>query len=102
MSPRDRDDEFDDELEDEFEYRIRRQRARIEEGRKEKGESFWRYLGLIGVVGWSVVLPMVVGLLAGRWIDRSYGTGYAWTVGLLLFGLVMGCVNAWRSITKEH
>jgi len=102
MSAFDRDDELDDELEDEFEYRIRRQRARIDEGRKEKGESFWRYLGLIGVVGWSVVLPMVVGLLAGRWIDRSYGTGYAWTVGLLLFGLVMGCVNAWRSITKEH
>jgi len=97
MSARDRDDE----LEDEFEVRIRRQCARIEKGREERGEFFWQYLGLIGVVGWSVVLPMVVGLLVGRWIDRGYGTGYAWTMGLLLFGLFMGCLNAWRSITKE-
>ncbi|MHC4249690.1 MAG: AtpZ/AtpI family protein [Planctomycetota bacterium] len=102
MSARDRDDELDDELEDEFEYRIKRQCARIEKGRHGQGDAFWQYLGLIGVVGWSVVLPMVVGLFVGRWIDRRYETGYAWTIGLLLFGLFMGCLNAWRSITKEH
>ncbi len=101
MSARDRND-LDDELEDEFEIRIRRQCARIEKGREERGDSFWLYLGLIGVVGWSIVLPMVVGLMVGRWIDRSYGTGYTWTMGLLLFGLFMGCLNAWRSITKER
>ena len=92
----------DDELEDEFEVQVRHQTARIERGKKEKGESFWLYVGLIGVVGWSVVVPMVLGVLLGVWLDRRLGTGYTWTMGLLVFGLGMGCFNAWRSITKEQ
>ena len=95
-----RDDE--DELEDEFEARVRRQRELIEGGRREKGESFWRYVGLIGVVGWSVVVPMALGVLLGVWLDRKYGTGSRWTLALLLVGLCIGCVNAWRMITKEQ
>jgi len=90
-----------DELDDEFEVQIARQSARIERGKKEKGDSFWMYVGLIGVVGWSVVLPMLIGVLLGQWIDRRYGTGYVWTLSLMAFGLCMGCYNAWRSVTKE-
>ena len=95
-----KDDE--DELEDEFEARVRRQRELMEKGREEKGQSFWRYVGLIGVVGWSVVVPMVLGVLLGLLLDRKLGTGFRWTLGLLLFGLCIGCVNAWRMITKEQ
>ena len=91
----------DDELEDEFETRVARQRARIEEGRREKGQSFWSYVGLIGTVGWSVVVPMIVGVLLGRWIDHGSG-GWRWTLGLLVLGLFIGCLNAWRSISKEQ
>ena len=91
----------DDELEDEFETTVRKQRERIEEGRKEKGQSFWHYVGLIGVVGWSVVLPMVIGGFLGAWLDGRYETGSKWTFGLLMLGLLAGLFNAWRSITKE-
>jgi ATP synthase protein I len=97
MCARDRDDE----LEDEFEAGVQRQRELIERGRREHGQSFWRYVGLIGVVGWSVVVPMAIGVLLGLWIDRKYHTGSRWTLILLLFGLCIGCVNAWRMITKE-
>ena len=92
----------DDELEDEFETCVRRQRERIENGRRRKGQSFWLYLGLIGTVGWSIVVPMVLGILLGLWIDRKFGGGYKWTLGLLTFGLGMGCFNAWRLISKEQ
>ena len=97
-----RDKENEDELEDEFEVRVQRQRARIEKGRREEGRSFWSYLGLIGAVGWSVVVPMTLGVLLGLWLDRKYGSGTKWTLGLLVFGLVVGCLNAWRLISKEH
>jgi len=96
------DDDKDDELEDEFEIRVRRQRMRIEKGRREKGRSFWSYLGLSGVVGWSVVVPMILGVLLGVWLDRKYGSGSKWTLGLLLFGLTVGCLNAWRMISREQ
>ena len=91
-----------DELEDEFETTVHRQRRRIEQGRREKGRSFWSYVGLIGMVGWSVVVPMVLGTLLGLWLDRKFGTGFKWTLGLMVFGLGMGCLNAWRSVTKDQ
>ena len=91
----------DDELEDEFEIRVQRQCARIEQGRREKGESFWSYVGLIGTIGWSVVVPMLLGAVLGLWLDRKFETGSRWTLGLLVFGLSIGCLNAWRTITKE-
>jgi len=92
----------DEELEDEFEARLRSRRRLMEKGRGESGRSFWSYLGLIGVVGWSVVVPMVLGILAGLWLDRRFGTGYKLTLGLMLLGLFVGCLNAWRMITREQ
>ena len=92
----------DDELEDEFEARVRRQRALIEKGRRERGQSFWGYVGLIGAVGWSVAVPMVLGVLLGLWLDRKFQAGSKCTLVLLLLGLSIGCINAWRTITKEQ
>lgn len=96
MSARD-----DEELEDEFAVSVRRQRKRIEKARRMKDLSFWRYVGLIGAVGWSVVVPMGLGALLGLWLDRRYATGTTWTLALLVAGLAMGCLNAWRTINKE-
>jgi len=92
----------DEELEDEFEARLRSRRRLMEKGRGESGRSFWSYLGLIGVVGWSVVVPMVLGILAGLWLDRRFEAGYKWTLALMLLGLCIGCLNAWRMITREQ
>jgi len=91
----------DEELEDEFELRVARQRERIEQGRREKDRSFWRYVGLIGSVGWGVVVPLLLGALLGLWLDRKLDTGSKLTFGLLVFGLFIGCLNAWRTMTKK-
>lgn len=92
----------DDDFEDEFETTIRQRRTLIEKGRKEEGASFWNYVGLIGAVGWAVVVPMLAGIAAGLFLDKKTGGGYAWTLGLLLTGLCMGCFNGWRIINKER
>ena len=92
----------DDDLDDEFQAKVQSRSKLIERGKREKGQSFWGYVGLIGTVGWSVVVPMLLGILLGRWIDRSAGTPYQWTLGLLCLGLALGCYNAWRMVTKEH
>ncbi len=90
-----------DELEDEFEVIVRRQGVRIEKGRREKDKFFWKYVGLIGTVGWSVVVPMLIGVLVGVWLDRKFDVSM-WTLGLLILGLAMGCWNAWRTVTREQ
>lgn len=58
--------------------------------------SVSRRLAQIGVLGWITVIPMLVGIFAGRWLDRTYHTGIFWTAPLLMLGAALGCWSAWR------
>lgn len=69
---------------------------------KQKQGRFWFGLGMFGLVGWSVAVSTLVGILIGIWIDTKYRSRYSWTLMLLFFGLVMGCVNAWFWIRRER
>ena len=61
--------------------------ARPSGARPASSMTFWRGLGLVGSVGWMVVLPALLGAFLGRWIDRRSGTGIFWTLSLLFVGL---------------
>jgi ATP synthase protein I len=84
--------------EDPFVTEVHRQAERARRGR---ALTFWSGLGLAGSVGWMVSLPAVLGALAGRWLDRHFGTGLFWTLPLLLGGLLLGCASAWRHVRRE-
>jgi ATP synthase protein I len=84
--------------EDPFVRAIRRQAERAQ---ANQHMTFWRGLGLVGSVGWMVVLPTLLGAFLGRWIDRRSGTGIFWTLSLLLVGLALGCISAWRHVHQE-
>lgn len=64
-------------------------------------QSPWFGLGMFGLVGWSVVLPMLLGIFAGAWIDEQWPSQVSWRLTLMFVGLVLGCVNAWLWIQKE-
>lgn len=70
--------------------------------RREGPPNLWRAVALIGVVGWSVAAPMLVGVALGLWIDRRWPSRISWTLLLLIIGLVTGCVNAWNRIKQEE
>lgn len=80
---------------------VRRRRQRLESGRRHGERSVARNLALIGVLGWLVVVPALLGVFAGRWIDRTLGSGLFWTSALLLLGLGFGCYLAWRRVQTE-
>lgn len=84
--------------EDRFVREIRRQAERAQQSRSL---SFWEGLSLIGAIGWMVSLPAVLGAVLGRWIDQRAAGGTTWTLTLLLAGLFLGCVSAWRHVRKE-
>ena len=63
--------------------------------------GLWSGLGLMGVVGWSVVVPTLLGAALGLWLDGRYPGGRAWTLALLMAGLTLGCLNAWHWVSKE-
>jgi len=63
--------------------------------------GLWFGLGMMGLIGWSVVTPTLFGAAVGLWLDRRYPGGRSWTLALLVAGLVAGCWNAWRWVAKE-
>ncbi len=75
---------------------VRRRRERHWRWLREGEPSFARQVAQIGILGWTIVLPTLLGTFLGRWVDRHFGTGIFWTAPLLLLGLVLGCWSAWR------
>ena len=53
-------------------------------------------LAQIGVLGWMIVVPMLIGVFAGRWLDHRLGSGLFCTAHLLMFGTALGCWSAWK------
>ncbi len=84
-----------------FSERIGAKEARKLRARKAKGKGLWFGLGTTGVVGWSIVVPTIVGALLGRWLDARLQGTVSWTLTLLLIGLALGCLNAYYWVRKQ-
>ena len=69
---------------------------------RRKKRSEWTGFAFFGLIGWSVVVPTLIGTGLGMWLDGRYPGGRSWTLALLVAGLVLGCFNAWRWVAKEH
>ncbi len=83
-----------------FPGKISRCEERKIRGSEQNRESFWFGLGTIGIVGWSVVIPTLLGVAVGLWIDRNWTSRFSWTLMLLLGGVMIGCINAWYWVRK--
>jgi ATP synthase protein I len=64
-------------------------------------QPVWSGLGTLGIIGWSVAVPTLLGILAGSWWDRRHPGAHSWTLALLVTGLILGCVNAWHWVSHE-
>ena len=80
---------------------VRQQRERQQRRLKEGEPSVVRFVGQIGVLGWIIVTPTLIGLFIGRWLDQKFGTGIFWSAPLLLLGVVVGFWSAWRWMHKQ-
>ena len=75
---------------------VRRQRQRQRRWLREGEPSMARFIGQIGVLGWIIVAPTLIGLFPGRGLDHRFESGIFWSAPLLLIGVVIGCWSAWR------
>ena len=75
---------------------------RMLKARRNRAPGVWFGLGMMGLIGWSVTLPTLVGAAIGIWLDRHYPGNRSWTLALLISGLAIGCLNAWRWVAKEE
>lgn len=80
---------------------VRLRHRRRERWQREGERSVGQNLAMIGALGWTIVTPMLIGIFAGRWLDRTFGSGIFWTLGLLVLGVALGCWLAWKRIYRE-
>ena len=69
---------------------------RAEQLTRDPEPSFGRRFGQIGVLGWMIVVPLMIGVLVGRWLDRMLGTGIILSAALTMAGAALGLWLAFR------
>jgi ATP synthase protein I len=90
---------------EEFSRRIKAgagRKLRARQTRDQEIETVWSGLGMIGLVGWGISIPILLGAALGVWLDRRFPGEHSWTLMLLFAGLLVGCLNAWRWIAREE
>jgi ATP synthase protein I len=65
-------------------------------------QTVWFGLGMLGLIGWSVAVPTLLGIMIGVWLDRRHPGPHSWMLLLLVAGLIIGCANAWHWVSREH
>ena len=64
-------------------------------------ESFWTLVAQASMLGWNLVVPIVGGVLLGRYLDDTFEKEYTWTLSLLLMGVAVAFNNLY-SMYIEH
>jgi ATP synthase protein I len=94
-------DNNEDKLVDELRGAMRKDSARL--ARREPGSrTFWRSLGVLGMVGWPIALASIAGVLLGRWLDSHWHTRPQFTLLFLVVGVAIGCYTAWTSLSRKN
>jgi ATP synthase protein I len=75
--------------------------ARKLKARRDPAPGVWFGLGMMGLIGWSVAIPTLLGAALGLWLDNHHPGKHAWTLALLVAGLAIGCFNAWHWVAKQ-
>ena len=84
-----------------FIHRVGRQEARKLDAQRKVTHTVWSGLGMMGLIGWSVAVPTLLGAALGIWLDKHYPGIHSWTLTWLIIGLFVGCLNAWHWVARE-
>lgn len=94
-------DKKNPEIRQHFSQQINTKAARKLKAQQKTVRTVWSGLGMMGLIGWSIVLPTLLGALLGIWLDKHHARPQSWTLSLLVIGLLFGCINAWHWVAKE-
>ncbi|QIB36386.1 AtpZ/AtpI family protein [Ancylobacter pratisalsi] len=53
-------------------------------------------LGQIGILGWTIVVPTLLGVFLGRWLDHAFASGVFFSAPLIMIGAALGFWSAWK------
>ena len=81
---------------------VERQVKRMQRADKERPTLLAQSV-FMGTLALLFVLPVIVGLYLGNWLDdMAEGYSIHWTMGLLVAGLIIGVTNVYLFIRERH
>jgi predicted F0F1-ATPase subunit len=69
---------------------------------EDKPESFWRLAAQATTLGWNLVVPIVGGVLLGRYLDDMFHKEFTWTLSLLLMGVAVAFNNLYAMYSEQR
>jgi ATP synthase protein I len=82
--------------------KLREKEERKERARRRGPARVWFGLGMMGVIGWAVIVPTLLGVALGWYLDRTYPHAtVSWTLSFLIVGIALGSLNAWYWVNRE-
>jgi len=74
---------------------VEKQVKRMKQAEKER-DTLMAQTVFLGTLGLVFVLPIILGVYLGLWLDeRNAGYSEHWTLGLLFLGIIVGAVNVY-------
>jgi len=76
------------------------QKAQKRAGRNKR--SLFLNASLISVYGFQMVVPVLLGIFIGRFLDKHFPTdSFSWTLNFILLGFILGFISAYKWSTRE-
>ena len=69
---------------------------------KKAPPSVWESLGTFGGMGFSIVIPIVLGVILGNYIDGITHTKPLFLLLGLLLGLIVGIYGVYRLLSRSN
>lgn len=80
---------------------IRTSESRRKKWREEGERPLWKNLSMVGALGWLIVVPTLLGVFIGRWLDGKLGTGVTFSGALTFAGACCGFFLAWQRMNEK-
>lgn len=68
--------------------------------KKRKGHVL-QNLALVSYIGIAMMVPIVAGVVGGRWLDQRFGTNPVFLLVLIIAGVLIGGRNAYHLAMKD-
>ncbi len=92
-------DDFDDTAEKEIRNTLIKKAQQL----KARRQQHWSAnFGMIASLGGVIIVPILLGVFSGGWLDTHYPATFSWRLSLLFFGFVWGLANAYYWLKNEE
>jgi ATP synthase protein I len=74
---------------------------RRERARRRGTDNIWSWMGMFGLVGWTVAIPTLLGLALGVFVDNRVESSVSFAITFLVVGVAIGAATAWYWVREE-